>query len=149
MSETKRIRWEPTEHGGFTGHVGTLEEWAFQIYKPDSEGQQWLLTAGNLRSRQADDPAALKAEAEHWLEGFVSSLGAVFPDEAYVALLAHAGPIRSALLNGAAADGVRDSNRELYIDAAVAMDAALDTQERERRNAEYERYAYGKPGIRL
>lgn len=42
-------------------------------------------------------------------------------------LLAHAGPIRSALLNSAAAEGVRASARQSYLDAVVALDRELAT----------------------
>ena len=82
MTET-RIRWQPTKYGGFTGHVGTLETWAFQIHQPVFAGQGWVLTAtfpGALDDVRPGTPEKLKAEAERWLAGFVASLGAVFPD---------------------------------------------------------------------
>ncbi len=44
-----------------------------------------------------------------------------------VGLLAHAGAIRSALLNSAAAEGVRASARQSYLDAVVALDRELAT----------------------
>ena len=81
---TERIRWEPTRNGGFEGYVGTLEPSAFTIWKYRSDVAWWTLT-GNLGAMRecphGDDPEALKAEAERWLERFVSSLGAVFPAE--------------------------------------------------------------------
>jgi hypothetical protein len=84
MTETTaRIRWEPTKYGGWTGHVGTLEPWPFRIHKPVLAGQRWMLTAtlpGALDDVRAGTPDDLKAEAEGWLAGFVSSIGAVFPD---------------------------------------------------------------------
>jgi hypothetical protein len=84
---TSRIRWEPTKYGGWTGHVGTLEPWLFQIHKPGPPcPAAWELTTalpGGLgRYAFRDDPEWLKAEAERWLAGFVSSLGAVFPEAA-------------------------------------------------------------------
>lgn len=85
MTETKRIRWEPTVHGGFVGHVGTLEPWVFQVFKAsDHPGDnRWMLTAqlpgAVAEYRPGDDPDELKAEAERWLAEFVSSLGAIFP----------------------------------------------------------------------
>ena len=83
---TKRIRWEPTEYGGFAGYVGTLVPWAFQIYQPTPRDDQWRLQAqlpGALGYvADPDDPEKLKAEAERWLAEFAASLGAVFPDEA-------------------------------------------------------------------
>lgn len=87
MTEIKRIRWEPTECGGWTGHVGTRPEtdWLFQIWSAAAVGGDWQLDS-TLPGRfgqfsRADAPATLKAEAERWLEEFISSLGAIFPDE--------------------------------------------------------------------
>jgi len=85
MTETTRIRWEPTQYGGWTGHVGTLEPWAYQIWKPGDETPEWRLTSALFgqygRRVDNDNPGALKAEAERWLEEFVSSLGASFEPE--------------------------------------------------------------------
>lgn len=84
MGETERIRWEPTNYGGWIGHVGTLEPWAFQIFKTGLGYVGWSLTAqlpGSLgKGCQNDDPDELKAKAERWLAEFISSLGAIFPD---------------------------------------------------------------------
>jgi hypothetical protein len=85
---TKRIRWEPTGRGGFTGHVGTLSEesWLFQIWNATSVGGAWQLDSalpgGFNGATGADDPDDLKVEAECLLAEFVSSLGAIFPDAA-------------------------------------------------------------------
>ncbi len=76
-----RIRWEPTQYGGFTGHVGTLETWVFQIYRPVLASQGWVLTAtfpGALNDVRPGTADELKAEAERWLEEFVSSIGASY-----------------------------------------------------------------------
>ncbi len=87
MTETARIRWEPTQHGGFTGHVGTRAEtgWLFQIWSAASVGGDWQLDStlpGHFgQHSRADDPATLKADAEFLLSEFVSSLGAVFPED--------------------------------------------------------------------
>jgi len=84
---SNRIRWEATKYGGWTGHVGTLETWAFQIQRPVLAGERWLLTAtfpGALNDIRPGIPDKLKAEAERWLKEFISSLGAIFepePDE--------------------------------------------------------------------
>lgn len=89
MSDKNRIRWSD-EHGGFVGHVGTLEPWAFQMWQsPCDSGDyvlgDWVLTArfpytNGSRSLYGRDPDKLKAEAERLLTEFVSSLGASFPD---------------------------------------------------------------------
>ena len=87
---SNRIRWEPTEYGGFAGYVGTLVPWAFQIYVPSvRDDRGWILQAqlpGALGKyvTSPDDPDELKAEAERWLEEFISSLGASFKPEAAV-----------------------------------------------------------------
>ena len=77
-----RIRWEPTKYGGWTGHVGTMEPWAFQIWQVDGPDSPWRLDSALLSQFgyhiDHPDPAPLKAHAERWLAGFVSSLGAVF-----------------------------------------------------------------------
>jgi hypothetical protein len=83
MTETSRIRWESTGSGSFTGYVGALEPWVFYIHRPVLAGQRWMLTAtlpGALDDVRPGTPDKLKAEAERWLEQFVSSLGAVFRD---------------------------------------------------------------------
>jgi hypothetical protein len=82
---TERIRWEPTGHGGFTGHVGTLaeESWLFQIWNAASVGGEWQLDStlpGNFCRATGADPAGLKVEAERLLSEFASSLGVIFPD---------------------------------------------------------------------
>jgi hypothetical protein len=80
---SNRIRWEPIEHGGWTGHVGTFADWLFQIWDAASVGGVWQLDStlpGDWRRIAASaDPDELKAEAERWLSEFVVSLGAVFP----------------------------------------------------------------------
>lgn len=87
MTETPaRIRWEPTKYGGWTGHVGTLaeESWLFQIWNAASVGGEWQLDStlpGNFNRATGTDPDDLKVEAERLLSEFLSSLGAIFPDE--------------------------------------------------------------------
>jgi hypothetical protein len=85
MTETTRIRWEPTKYGGWTGHVGTRaeESWLFQIWNAASVGGKWQLDStlpGQFHSTVSAAPDELKAEAERLLAGFVSSLGAFFPE---------------------------------------------------------------------
>jgi hypothetical protein len=80
--ETTRIRWEPTKYGGWTGHVGTIEQFVFQVWKP-AKDKPWQLES-NLPGHfgyisTSADPDKLKGRAEEWLSEFVSSLGAVFP----------------------------------------------------------------------
>ncbi len=86
MTETTaRIRWEPTKYGGWTGGTGTLDGWLFQVWKAPAPVGPWRLESnlpGNFwRTKDDDDPDELKAEAERWLEEFVTSLGASFPDK--------------------------------------------------------------------
>lgn len=132
---TGRIRWEDEPEGyavtsdGFIGPIGW--RWrAFKIWNPDTRVDPRPFLTSDLpgwdRSQHHGTPNELKAEAERWLSEFVASLGAVFPDEPAGGLLAHAGPIRSALLNSAAAEGVGDSSRKMYFDAVAALDRELD-----------------------
>ncbi|HZR50154.1 MAG TPA: hypothetical protein VFB06_11600 [Streptosporangiaceae bacterium] len=82
-----RIRWhDEPETGESMGSVGTLDPAVFRIWAPEEEGGEWMLTAAMLpgfvgRRFHAGSPAELKAEAERWLAGFVSSLGAIFPEQ--------------------------------------------------------------------
>jgi hypothetical protein len=97
MTETTaRIRWERNDDGSTVtaaheGYIGTIGEPQFFIFAPDDRDPWWILTsslpglpgAGRAERRaHGDDTDQLRAEAEHWLTGFVSSLGAVFPDPA-------------------------------------------------------------------
>ena len=81
---TERIRWEPAKYGGWTGHTGTMETWAFQVWKPDPDfDKEWRLDSvlpGQFAWHLRGKPEALKKGAEAWLEEFVSSLGASFED---------------------------------------------------------------------
>ena len=89
MTET-RIRWsDAPETVEVIGWVGTMASHVFTIWPPEEDGEnggEYLLT-GRLPdhhgTRFYGTRDELKAEAERWLERFVSSLGAVFPDEAY------------------------------------------------------------------
>ena len=97
MTATGRIRWERNDDGShvtpaYEGYVGTIGEPLFFIFDPDDRDPWWILTsslpglpgAGRAERRaHGDDPDKLKAEAEQWLERFVSSLGAIFPEGAY------------------------------------------------------------------
>ncbi len=84
---SNRIRWGPNSRGGFLGHVGTAEPWAFQIWKPGDETLEWRLISALFgqhgRRFDNDDSDTLKAEAERWLEEFACSLGAVFPEPGF------------------------------------------------------------------
>ena len=82
---TARIRWEDAPAGQAMGYVGMLSPCVFRSWEPEDGGSEWLLTAAALpgeagKRLHGPTPDALKAEAERWLERFVSSLGAVFPD---------------------------------------------------------------------
>ena len=87
MTETTaRIRWEPTKYGGWTGHVGTIDGFVFQVWKPAPLGEEPWRLESNLpgdfgRITVNADPDWLKAEAERWLGEFVTSLGASFEAE--------------------------------------------------------------------
>jgi hypothetical protein len=89
MTETKRIRWTDALDGEALGYVGGLDRPAFRLWPPDEEGDRVLLVylAGSAQHMYHDDSedslTTLKAKAELLLEEFVSSLGAVFPDQAY------------------------------------------------------------------
>jgi hypothetical protein len=84
---TERIRWEPTKYGGWTGHIGSLEPWAFQVWQVDGPDSPWRLDSALLSQFgyhvDHPDPEVLKPHAERWLAEFVSSLGAVFADVLY------------------------------------------------------------------
>ena len=83
-----RIRWQDDVLGSgeADGFTGTLDPPAFAIWKPPQAGGEWVLTS-NLPGQEHDrgfdvTPGKLKAVAERWLAEFVSSLGAVFPEDA-------------------------------------------------------------------
>lgn len=95
MTETARIRWEDNErrwddNGTILGYVGTRSEWLFAICEAndDADDEELVLTVAFPGTHQAGSigtgvsPVDLKAEAERWLTGFVTSLGATFPAEA-------------------------------------------------------------------
>ena len=84
---TERIRWidsPDTSTTAFIGWTGSIHESQFAIYKPDHDGGDYILASqlpGLDEKRScSSDVGRLKAEAERWLEEFVSSLGAVFPE---------------------------------------------------------------------
>jgi hypothetical protein len=82
-----RIRWEPTGLGGWVGWVGTMERWLFEVGPRDGDPGAWKLTTTFPVTFDwafiGNDPEQLKERtAEHWLEEFVSALGAVFPGPA-------------------------------------------------------------------
>lgn len=94
MTETTaRIRWEDKTPGNSDvynvasiGYVGTVTESAFIIYTPDEAHAGWLLSVRLTPGSQffyADSQDELKDRAERWLAGFVSSLGAIFPADAF------------------------------------------------------------------
>ena len=90
MTET-RIRWQDKTPGNgdvynvaCTGYVGTVEGAAFIIYTPDTMHADWLLSVRLVPGSTflyGGTPDELKAEAERWLAGFITSLGAVFPED--------------------------------------------------------------------
>ena len=85
MSEP-RIRWEDggSEMIALCGHVGGLSATVFRILRPWSTFEHWAVSctlAGSGPVRRGNGPEELKAQAERWLEEFVSSLGAVFRDD--------------------------------------------------------------------
>jgi hypothetical protein len=80
---TERIRWREAEHGNLAGHVGTLENRLFKIQRPVLAGERWVLTTTLpdwLDEVKGGTPDLLKKAANAWLEQFVFSLGAIFPD---------------------------------------------------------------------
>jgi hypothetical protein len=71
-----RIHWEPTQYGGFLGHVGTEELTVFRLWPVDGK---WTLAAELPGDDITDrDPDKLKADAENWLEEVVLLFGAAF-----------------------------------------------------------------------
>jgi hypothetical protein len=79
MTET-RIRWEYAD-GGMDGYVGTLVPPAFRICDAAPASATWVLMAEFPGDAiLGDDMDELKVTAERWLERFVASLGAVFPE---------------------------------------------------------------------
>ena len=87
---SSRIRWEDEPPGyavtadGFIGSIGW--RWrAFKIWNPDARVDPRPFLTSDLpgwdRSQQHGTPDELKAEAERWLEQFVVSLGAIFPEK--------------------------------------------------------------------
>lgn len=87
-TETGRIRWEQTRPGAWHGYVGTRKLAVFAIWRPSEAigtATPWglassLIDLPVMPLRAASDDT-LKATAESWLEEFVSSLGAFFPDK--------------------------------------------------------------------
>lgn len=82
---TERIRWERDLAGNLFGYAGTVESPLFAIDAPLG-GVPWVMSSilpGRYVRRDHPDSKALKAEAERMLEEFVSSLGALFPEDAY------------------------------------------------------------------
>jgi len=98
---TGRIRWDETRYGSQTGHVGTLDEFAFQIWKPERASGEWVLTSslpgmGAGRAlHYGGTPDDLKPEAERLLRAFAASLGAVFPAAPGERQVTDSGPFES------------------------------------------------------
>lgn len=96
---SNRIRWEPAPSyslAAFVGRTGSNDADVFKIFTPDMGEPDWILNSAlpgwdNCRGH-GNDPDALKAEAERWLEEFVSSLGAVFEDDIWPPLTPVANP---------------------------------------------------------
>lgn len=85
MTTTDRISWIATKYGGYTGHVGTLEPWLFQIWRCGDCSGEWSLMA-SLPGQPAgdhfsgDETGELKQRAEDMLSDLAASLGASFPE---------------------------------------------------------------------
>jgi len=80
------IRWQDNDFGGYLGFAGTLPDWFCQIWKPDRDGDEWVLQRSAMagrtdRVRYGSGADELKARAEELLREFAASIGAVFPDE--------------------------------------------------------------------
>jgi hypothetical protein len=81
-----RIRWDGADDGEATGYVGSLGWPVFRIWPPDDKGDCLLfvyLAGHQLDLWHGATVDGQKAAAERLLEEFVSSLGAVFPAEAF------------------------------------------------------------------
>jgi hypothetical protein len=82
---TDRINWQHEDDGTTTGHTGTNTADLFQIWPPEDDETDHMLVhslPGSPHGPACDsDPDKLKGTAEEWLKEFITSLGAVFPDE--------------------------------------------------------------------
>ena len=82
---TGRIHWKLGTRGRvWLGYVGTHKPWMFQVWTGVGHEVGWQLIAqlpGLDERLENADPDVLKARAEELLEQFVTSLGAVFPDD--------------------------------------------------------------------
>lgn len=80
---TDRIRWELSLNGNFDGYVGSMVAPMFEVHlavRPAGAIAPWALRSDLLKGYSTGtDPDGLKAEAERWLEEYVTSLDAVFP----------------------------------------------------------------------
>ena len=84
MTATTRIRW--TEDNGvvaWSGTIGVIPSHQFVIIRPERGSDEYALGCllPGMDGHAYGNPDELKAEAERWLEEYVASLGAVFPDE--------------------------------------------------------------------
>jgi hypothetical protein len=81
MSATKRITWQPTQYGGWTGHLADLTAWMFQVWKTGTG--YWQLDStlpGQFGChRYSNDPEELKGVAEMWLAEFAAPFAKFFP----------------------------------------------------------------------
>lgn len=86
-----RIRWEDApsfDPADYLGCAGTADAVMFRIFNHEPLRNEWVLTTDLPGMQQArhfaegsSAPAELKGVAEEWLNRFIASLGAVFPDE--------------------------------------------------------------------
>lgn len=84
----EHIRWSDGPGADeATGRVGSLDPVMFRIWPPDEKGDRLLFVyvAGHQGDLyHGDTMDGLKAEAERLLTEFVSSLGAIFPEDSAV-----------------------------------------------------------------
>lgn len=91
MTATTRIRWEDApsfDPADYLGYAGTADAVMFRIFNHEPLRNEWVLTTDLPGMQQArhfaegsSAPAELKGAAEEWLNRFIASLGAVFPDQ--------------------------------------------------------------------
>jgi hypothetical protein len=81
MAVNERIRWTEQSDGGWLGHAGTIERSLFMIIPPFlGRWELYSTLPGWDRALLRGDVDEIKDHAERWLEEFVSSLGAVWPE---------------------------------------------------------------------
>jgi hypothetical protein len=83
---TGRIHWDESRYRGWYGSVGPYRQlfsitWSARLRAAPGWVMKSTLPGLEGRKGASGDDAVLKVKAEEWLAEFVTSLGAVFPEE--------------------------------------------------------------------